>query len=177
MDGESKEERIRSLEHEAAHYQLLLGHKRLAIQQLDQELFAKETEIEMAREGALREIELRDRNITELQTQLENIRLVVNIEKDKGGLQKRQIADMQKTIDANGRVVEEYRQAILVRDNQLKEVRTTACSPSKMTESELRDEIKRLDGNLQQVRSMLDDTRRSKNSVSEELRRNVDMLR
>eukprot|EP00794_Sanderia_malayensis_P000646 gene647-1314_t len=169
----NQEHRIRSLEHEAANYQLLLGQKRLEIQHLEQEISDQQTEVELARGQALKEIETKDHTINDLQSQLEHLQLIIDEEKDRNKQAETRMSEMQKVIDGNMRIVDEHKQAILVRDNQLKEVRSTATSPCKATNVQNVEAKRKLVNNLQQARAALEETRRSKNSIGEELRKTV----
>ena len=152
QEANDYQERIKSLENEAAHYQLMLGHKRLEVQHLKEQLSERENESILARQDAQREIAAKDRDVSQLQSQIDTFKLQINLEKEVTNNQRRQISELQRTVAEKNLAVEEQQQAILVRDSQLKEVRAIATSPSKMTESELRERVKRLENNLRQTR-------------------------
>ena len=146
------QERIRSLESEAAHYQLMLGHKRLEIQHLEEQQRKREDETLLAMQEVHRELALRDNEVLNLQRQVDALQLQVTSEKETTNTLREQISELQRVVADKDLAVEEHKQAIVVRDNQLKEVRALATSPSRMNESELREQIKRLETSLQQTR-------------------------
>eukprot|EP00795_Rhopilema_esculentum_P017603 gene17603-9244_t len=176
QETDNQQERIKSLESEAAHYQLLLGHKRLEIQQLEEQIHAAERSAVVAREEAYSEISRRDNEICQLQKQVDSLNLQISEEKESKAGYRQQISELSRELERKDTTLKEQQQAILVRESQLKEVRNIAVSPSKMNEQELREEIRRLKDSLRQARANLDDTRRSKSCISEELRKSVDIL-
>lgn len=145
-------ERIRNLENEAAQYQFKLGHKRLEVQNLEQRLAEKERDFVTEKQKAEDEIAQRDRDIVQLRIQVETLKLQINLEKEVTSTQRQQITELQRALAEKSIAVEEQQQAILVRDNQLKEVRAIATSPSKLNESELRERAKRLENSLHRTR-------------------------
>ena len=152
QEDDDYQERINSLENEAAHYQLMLGHKRLEIQNLEQQLAKREEDTIIAQQEARRELDMRNYDAIQLQRQIDVLNLQVKLEKDMTNAQREQISQLQRTVTEKILEVEEQQQAIIVRDNQLKEVRAIATSPSRANESELRDQVKRLETSLRLTR-------------------------
>lgn len=148
QDVEDYKERVKSLENEAAQYQLMLGHKRLEVQHLEKQISDREQDVLIARQEAEIEIASRDSDICLLQSQIDTMKLEINEEKEATNAQRRQILELQRTLAKNSNAMEEQQQAILVRDNQLKQVRAIATIPSNLNESELRDRVKRLENDL-----------------------------
>ena len=130
----------------------MLGHKRLEIQHLEQQLSKGEEDAFIARQEAQRELALRDHDIAQLQRHIDTLNLQMKLDKDTTNSQREQILELQRVIAEKTLAVEEQQQAIMVRDNQLKEVRAIATSPSRMNESELREQVKRLESSLRQTR-------------------------
>ena len=149
---DERDERIKSLEHEAAYHQLMVGHKRLEIQRLEQQVREKENELTVAREEAFRVINTKDDEITALKKELDGLKLQIEVEKGRTNAHKRQITELRNTTEEQSKAIEVHEQAILVRDNQLRNLRVSATSHSKMTETELREQVRRLERSLQQSR-------------------------
>ena len=155
QDTENQQERIKSLENEAAHYQLLLGHKRLEIQQLEEQIHAAERSAVVAREEAFSEISRRDHEICQLQKQVDSLNLQISEERESKAGYRQQISELSRELGRKEATLQEQQQAILVRESQLKEVRNIAVSPSKMNEQQLREEIRSLKNSLRQARYVL----------------------
>ena len=155
QDTENQQERIKSLENEAAHYQLLLGHKRLEIQQLEGQIHAAERSAVVAREEAFSEISRRDHEICQLQKQVDSLNLQISEERESKAGYRQQISELSRELERKEATLQEQQQAILVRESQLKEVRNVAVSPSKMNEQQLREEIRSLKNSLRQARYVL----------------------
>ena len=112
----------------------------------------KENDLTLAREEAFRMINTKDDEITALKIELDGHKMQIEVEKGRTNAHKRQITELRNTIEEQTKAMEEHEQAILVRDNQLRSLRVSANSPSKMTETELREQVRRLESSLQQTR-------------------------
>ena len=105
-----------------------------------------------------------------------NLERELREESERANDLSRQVQTLETAVGDKDQLIEQHEQAILVRDNQLKQVRCNFKVQEESANPDLKKIVKKAEEDLENTRRMLEETRLTKVNLSEELRRNVELI-
>ena len=171
------EERIKTLTHEAAHYQMLTAQQRMIIQSLEDTVKTENIKFnillsERNSDGVHKQREEVNKLINEKDVELNNLCSDLRIERDLVKTLENQLELIRADSSENARLLSERRDALQVRDETIQQLR---CTMRQRSYSSEKDTKKRTDKNegpspgMEETRQHLMQMQLSKESLSNEL--------